>query len=110
MTQPPVPARSLMRFTIGTAGALLLVTSLAACGSSNKASTTSGNSPAYSSPPTSGPIASGTLSAADQSGDGTTLTVADVNLQGVDGGWIAVHTDLGASPDRSSASSTSPKV
>lgn len=98
MTQPPVPARSLMRFTIGIAGALLLVTSLAACGSSNKASTTSGNSPAYSSPPTSGPIASGTLSAADQSGDGTTLTVADVNLQGVDGGWIAVHTDLGGKP------------
>jgi len=100
MTQ--LPTRTTRTFA-GAAGALVLLASLAACGSSNTASptpaTTTSSSSAASTPATSTPgIASGTLSAADQSGDGTTLTVANVDLKGVDGGWVAVHTDLAGKP------------
>ncbi len=85
------------RVGTGAAGALLLVTALAACGSSDTAGSTSGTS-APAATTAGGAAASGTLTAADQSGDGTTLTVASVDLQGVDGGWIAVHSDLGGKP------------
>ncbi len=92
------------RSCAGAAGALVLLASLAACGSSNTASptpaTTPSSSSAAASTPAAGPAAtgSGSLSAADQSGDGTTLSVANVNLEGVDGGWVAVHTDLDGKP------------
>ena len=93
------------RTVIGTAGAAALLLGLAACGSSTTATTPT---PTPSSPTTSAPasstasagtaIATGTLSAVDQTGDGTTLTVANVDLRGVDAGWIAVHSDLAGKP------------
>lgn len=42
--------------------------------------------------------ASGSLQAADQSSDGTTLTVAAVTLTGAEHGFIAVHQDLDGKP------------
>jgi len=97
--------RSSSRTVIGTAGAAVLLLGLAACGSGSSSSTAT---PAPSSPPTSASasssasagtaIATGTLSAVDQTGDGTTLTVANVDLKGVDAGWIAVHSDLAGKP------------
>ncbi len=85
-----------------TAGAAVLLLGLAACGSSNTATPTPSSSTtsasASSSAGTGTAMATGTLSAVDQTGDGTTLTVANVDLRGVDGGWIAVHMDLGGKP------------
>lgn len=93
-----------LRTSLGAAGALVLLVGLAACGSSDTASpatttTTPGSSPAASAP-AAGPaaIAGGTLSAADQSGDGTSLSVSSVNLTGAAGGWVAVHRDLDGKP------------
>jgi len=99
---------------LSAAGAVLLLTGLAACGGSDTASSTlsttassssSASSPAASSPTASsssatgsGATATGSLTAADQAGDGTTLTVASVDLNGIDGGWVAVHSDLGGKP------------
>ncbi len=40
---------------------------------------------------------SGSLDAEDQDSDGTTLTVADVSIDGSNG-WIAVHQDLDGAP------------
>lgn len=92
-----------IRTYASAAGALVLLASLAGCGSNNTASPTPATTPsstAASSAPAAGAAAtaSGTLSAADQSGDGTTLSVAAVTLEGVDGGWVAVHTDLNGKP------------
>lgn len=42
--------------------------------------------------------ASGTVSAEGQTGDGTTLSVASVELDGVDQGFIGVHMDLDGKP------------
>jgi len=44
--------------------------------------------------------AAGSLQAADQSSDGSTLTVAAVTLTGVEHGFIAVHQDLDGKPGR----------
>jgi hypothetical protein len=98
MTQFPIARRA----TAGTATALLLLTVLAACGNSDTAS--SGPTSTGSAPPApvgtapSAGAASGTVSATDQSGDGTSLTITSVDLKGVSGGWIAVHMDLGGKP------------
>lgn len=91
------------RSCVGVVGALVLLAGLAACGSTNTASPTPATTPssnAGASTPAAGPgaAASGTLSAADESGDGTTLSVANVDLEGVTGGWVAVHTDLNGRP------------
>lgn len=102
-----ISVRSSSRTVIGTAGAAVLLLGLAACGSGSSSSSSTAT-PAPSSPPTSASasssasastaIATGTLSAVDQTGDGTTLTVANVDLRGVDAGWIAVHSDLAGKP------------
>jgi hypothetical protein len=42
--------------------------------------------------------ASGTVSAEDQTSDGTTLSVASVQLDGIDQGFIGVHMDLDGKP------------
>jgi hypothetical protein len=42
--------------------------------------------------------ASGSVSAEDQTGDGTTLTVDEVDLEGIDQGFIGVHMDLDGKP------------
>lgn len=41
--------------------------------------------------------ATGTLTAADQSGDGSEVTVADVSIDGAPG-WVAVHSDVDGAP------------
>lgn len=80
---------------------------LSACGSSTPAaaptttapaaSTTSAAASASASGATSAPM--GTLTAADQSSDGKSVVVASVDLQaGTQGGWIALHTDVGGKP------------
>ncbi len=96
-----ISVRRSSRTVIGTAGAAVLLLGSAACGSSSttatpSSSTTSASASSSASAGTA--IATGTLSAVDQTGDGTTLTVANVDLKGVDAGWIAVHSDLAGKP------------
>lgn len=101
-----ISARCSSRTAAGTAGAAVLLLGLAACGSSSTTSTPATSTPgssttsasAGSSASTGTAMATGTLSAVDQTGDGTTLTVANVDLRGVDAGWVAVHMDLGGKP------------
>ena len=42
--------------------------------------------------------ATGSVDAASQTSTGKTVVVAAVDLEGVDGGWIAIHQDLNESP------------
>ena len=71
----------------------------------------SGSGSGYGSAPTSAapssaapsaaavPTATGTLSAADQVGNGKSVMVASVDLQaGGKGGWVALHADLNGKP------------
>ena len=84
---------------------------LSACGSSTPtaapsttapaattaAATASASGSASASGATSAPM--GTLTAVDQSSDGKSVVVASVDLQaGTQGGWIALHTDVGGKP------------
>ncbi len=99
MTALATPART----ALAGLGALLLAGGLAACGSSDTASSTPSSAPAATTGSTAGSgapasVASGTLTAADQTGDGSTLKVASVDLKGADGGWVAVHVDLAGKP------------
>ncbi len=97
MNQLASLAHRTLRTTGAAVGAALLLTGLAACGGTD---TTSSSSADTSSPAASGSAsaATGSLSAKDQSGDGTTLTVASVDLKGADHGWISVHADLDGKP------------
>lgn len=88
--------RALPRTRTTTALALVAV-SLAGCGGSSAAGTAAAPPAAGASTPGAAP-ATGTVTAVDQSGDGTTLTVQGVSLAGVAQGWIAVHRDLGGKP------------
>lgn len=72
---------------------LTLAGSLAACGGSDEASAGSDQAASGSSD-----APSGTVSASDQDGDGTTLKVDSVDLEGVEQGWIAVHSDVDGKP------------
>ena len=99
-------------FRTTTSAAVLAVAAvvLSACGASTPAaapSTTapassaaasaSGSASASASGATSAPM--GTLTAVDQSSDGKSVVVASVDLQaGTQGGWIALHTDVGGKP------------
>lgn len=95
---------------LGTAlGAGVLLVSLAACGSSDvgTASPAASSTEAPSSSPTEAPSSSaptpdtdvtGSLTADEQDSDGTTVTVSAVDLEGVDQGWIAVHSDVDGKP------------
>ena len=76
-------------------------TSAAALSTSAAASTSSGagygSGAASSSAAT--PAATGTLTAMDQTGDGKSVVVASVELKaGTQGGWIALHMDVGGKP------------
>lgn len=94
----------------GTAlGAGVLLASLAACGSSDAGTASPAASPTTSptesatEAPTSGAPApdaevTGSLTADEQDSDGTTVTVSAVDLEGVDQGWIAVHSDADGKP------------
>lgn len=70
---------------------LFLAFVLAGCGSDDESSTAV---PAEDSSTTT----TGTVEAADQDGDGSTLTVSSVSLEGVEQGWIAVHSDVDGKP------------
>ncbi|MFC3688891.1 DUF7282 domain-containing protein [Aquipuribacter hungaricus] len=80
---------------------LMLVAGLAACGTDDTGAASSPAAPSASPAPASAPAAgavTGAVTAEDQSGDGTTLTVASVELAGAEQGWIAVHQDLDGKP------------
>ncbi len=73
---------------------------LGACGSDKK--TTSTPAPVTAAAGASataapGAAVTGSLDAADQSGDGTSITVKSVNITGSTG-FIAIHTDAGGQP------------
>ncbi len=85
----------------------VLVAGLTACGNDDTASTSAPAAPAAPAPTsTSGmaghdaaaAVASGTVQAQDQSSDGSSLTVAQVDLKGIDQGFIGVHMDLDGKP------------
>lgn len=94
------------RTTVIAAALAATAVGLSACGSSTPvaAPTTSAatsTSPASSSSSSSAAIpgATGTLTAADQTSDGKSVVVASVDLQaGTQGGWIALHKDVGGKP------------
>lgn len=74
---------------------------LAACGSDNESSTaapSTDSSTTDSSSASESAAPTGTVEAADQDGDGSTLTVSSVDLEGVEQGWIAVHSDVDGKP------------
>ncbi len=104
-----------LRATITIASLAAAATALSACGSSGSSappaaapssSSAPSSSAAATSAATSGsasssapPAASGTMDAANQSGDGKSVTVASVSLDaGGKGGWIALHTDVSGKP------------
>jgi len=74
--------------------ALTLTAGLSACGADD----TTGPTATASASPNAAAVASGAVSAEDQTGDGKTLTVARVDLEGVDQGFIGVHMDLDGKP------------
>ncbi len=88
-----------------TIGAAALLASLAACGGSDSGTVTPAVQPTSEAPTSSAPAAStsasvvtGSITADNQTSNGMTLTVAKVDLQGVEGGWIAVHADKDGKP------------
>lgn len=88
---------------LGTAvGAAVLLTSLAACGSTDTSTATPATSPAGDAAASSAPAPdaglTGSLTANDQTSNGRTLTVASVDLQGAPQGWIAIHADANGKP------------
>ncbi len=104
-----------LRATITIASLAAAATALSACGSSGSSappaaapssSSAPSSSAAATSAATSGSAsssapaaASGTMDAANQSGDGKSVTVASVSLDaGGKGGWIALHTDVSGKP------------
>lgn len=82
-----------LRRSASVIAGLSLALSLAACGDDSESAT-----PASESSSEPAAAATGTVEAADQDGDGSTLTVSSVDLEGVDQGWIAVHTDVDGKP------------
>ena len=101
------------RATITLASLAAAATALSACGSSGSSappaaapSSSAAATSAATSSATSGSAsssapaaASGTMDAANQSGDGKSVTVASVSLDaGGKGGWIALHTDVSGKP------------
>ena len=98
-----------LRATITLASLAAAATALSACGSSGSSAPPAAapsSSAAATSAATSGSAtssapaaASGTMDAANQSGDGKSVTVASVSLDaGGKGGWIALHTDVSGKP------------
>lgn len=101
-------------------GGLVLALTLSACGSSSTpaaaSSSSSSSSSSMSSPMMSSPTSSsmsssmtmsgapaaatatGSVDVAGQTSTGKTVVVAAVDLEGVNGGWIAIHQDLNGKP------------
>lgn len=72
---------------------LSLTVLVGACANDDEASTAE---PADASSESSAPT--GTVEAANQDGDGTSVTVSAVDLEGVEQGWITIHRDLDGEP------------
>ncbi|MCT1499381.1 hypothetical protein M3G32_06565 [Corynebacterium sanguinis] len=85
-----------LRRTAAIISSLGLAIGLAACGSDNESSTAVPST--ESSSASESAALTGTVKAANQDGDGSTLTVSSVDLEGVEQGWIAVHSDVDGKP------------
>lgn len=88
---------------ITSAGSLALLASLTACGSSSASKSaapaaTAPTAPASTAAAVPAAAVTGTIEATDQKGTGKTLMVSAVDLEGIDGGWIAIHKDLNGKP------------
>ncbi len=99
--------RPIIRRPAGVAASVGLVVALtlAGCGSDetgepDAAASSPASSASSSASDSAGDTAapSGTVSAADQDSDGSSLRVDSVELEGVDQGWIAVHSDADGQP------------
>jgi hypothetical protein len=83
--------------------AVVLLAGLAGCGDNEAASPAApaaapSASESHGGAHDSGAAASGAVQAEDQKSDGTSLTVAQVELDGIDQGFIGVHMDLDGKP------------
>ncbi len=99
MTPPRLPRRTVPRLAL----AAVLAAGLAACGSEDSATPAAAPTATASASHGAGhnsaaKAASGSVSAQDQNSDGTTLTVAEVQLDGIEQGFIGVHMDLDGKP------------
>ncbi len=97
------PFRPTVRTLRPLALTFALAAGLSACGGSNDTAAPAAPAAAPSESHGAGhdsaaSKASGTVSVEDQTGDGTTLSVASVELDGVDQGFIGVHMDLDGKP------------
>ena len=88
------------RTLLTTVGSLALLASLTACGGSNSTKDAAAPSTPTATMESHGAAsaATGTIDAVDQKGDGKSLVVKAVDLEGIDGGWIAIHKDLDGKP------------
>jgi len=85
------------RYTAGFAAVLALGLVLAACSSKNN-NASGGKTPTPAAQPSSfGDASSFLLKAADQSSNGTTLTIAEAVFTGQNG-FVAIHSDAGGAP------------
>jgi hypothetical protein len=99
MTPPRLPRRTAAPLAL----AAVLVGGVAACSSEDTATPAAAPTAAASASHGAGHSsaakeASGSVSAQDQTSDGTTLTVAEVELDGIEQGFIGVHMDLDGKP------------
>ena len=94
MTPNPRRQRVLAPLALG----IVLTTSLAACGSDPATPAATPSSSASDSAGAAAAAVSGAVQAQDQTGDGTSLKVAEVDLEGIDQGFIGVHMDLDGKP------------
>ncbi len=94
MAPPHLPRRPVARLAL----AAVLATGLAACGSEDTAAPSATASTSHGAGHSSAAKASGSVLAQDQTSDGTSLTVAEVQLDGVEQGFIGVHMDLDGKP------------
>lgn len=102
---PYLPARThRTRYPRLIGATAVAVLALAGCSNDDEAPSEAGAPPAStaSETPSETPSATadavtGSLTVADQSGDGTSLTVEKVTIEGADG-WIALHADEGGAP------------
>jgi len=89
-----------LRTALPTAAIALAAAALSACGSGSGAPASSAGTTAAAAAATSAPAsATGSLDAADQTSDGTSVVVTSVDVEaGGQGGWIALHQDQGGKP------------
>lgn len=85
------------RTLLTAAGSLALLVSLTACGGASSTQDAAAPAASQSGVDTTSAV-TGTIDAVDQTGDGKSLVVKAVDLEGIDGGWIAIHKDLEGKP------------